>query len=38
MFRVTKQDGRDVIDVLRILHDSMDLTRHLPFTPQDDDS
>ncbi|MBK8889592.1 MAG: type II toxin-antitoxin system RelE/ParE family toxin [Dechloromonas sp.] len=32
MFRVGSLDGRDVIDVLRLLHDSMDLERHLPPT------
>ena len=32
MFRVGSIDGRDVIDVLRLLHDSMDLERHLPPT------
>jgi toxin ParE1/3/4 len=32
MFRVGSIDGRDVIDVLRLLHDSMDLERHLPAT------
>ena len=30
MFRVGSFQGRNVIDVLRILHDSMDLVRHLP--------
>jgi toxin ParE1/3/4 len=30
MFRVGNILGRDVIDVLRLLHDSMDLERHLP--------
>lgn len=30
MFRVSIVDGRNVIDVLRLLHDSMDLERHLP--------
>ena len=30
MFRVGNIRGRDVIDVLRLLHDSMDLERHLP--------
>jgi plasmid stabilization system protein ParE len=32
MFRVGSIDGRDVIDVLRVLHDSMDLERRLPPT------
>ncbi len=31
MFRVTSDKGRENIDVLRILHDAMDLQRHLPF-------
>ena len=30
MFRVTRGKGRETIDVLRILHDAMDLARHLP--------
>jgi len=30
LFRVVERDGREVIEVLRILHDSMDLARHLP--------
>ena len=30
MFRIGSIEGRDVIDVLRLLHDSMDLERHLP--------
>ena len=30
MFRVGRFQGQDVIDVLRLLHDSMDLERHLP--------
>ena len=34
MFRVGSIQGRDVIDVLRLLHDSMDLERHLPPTEQ----
>jgi toxin ParE1/3/4 len=29
MFRLGSIQGRDVIDVLRLLHDSMDLERHL---------
>ena len=32
MFRVGSIDGRDVIDVLRLLDDNMDLERHLPPT------
>ena len=31
MFRVTSDKGRENIDVLRILHDAMDLQRHVPF-------
>lgn len=30
MFRVGRDQERKVIDVLRLLHDSMDLERHLP--------
>jgi toxin ParE1/3/4 len=30
MFRVGSVPGHNVIDVLRLLHDSMDLERHLP--------
>ena len=30
MFRITDAQDSKVIDVLRILHDSMDLERHLP--------
>lgn len=30
MFRVGCVEGREVIDVLRLLHDSMDLERHFP--------
>jgi plasmid stabilization system protein ParE len=29
MFRVGKYQNQDVIDVLRVLHDAMDLQRHL---------
>ena len=32
VWRVGSIDGRDVIDVLRLLHDSMDLEPHLPPT------
>jgi toxin ParE1/3/4 len=32
MFRVGRTQGRDVIDVLRLLHDSMDLEQQLPPT------
>lgn len=31
MFRVGRHQGQDVIDVLRVLHDSMDLQRHMPL-------
>lgn len=30
MFRVGRESDGDVIDVLRLLHDAMDLPRHLP--------
>jgi toxin ParE1/3/4 len=30
LFRVGGSEGENVIDVLRLLHDSMDLERHLP--------
>lgn len=30
LFRVGRDDGKNLIDVLRLLHDSMDLERHLP--------
>jgi len=30
VFRVGKDEGREVIEVLRVLHDAMDLPRHLP--------
>ena len=30
MFRVGRATGHHVIDILRILHDAMDLQRHLP--------
>ncbi len=32
LFRVNRVQGQQVIDVLRLLHDSMDLQRHLPST------
>lgn len=31
-FRMTPPEGEHVIDVLRLLHDSMDLSRNLPAT------
>ena len=34
MFRVTHDQRSDVIEVLRLMHDAMDLPRHLP--PSDD--
>lgn len=34
MFRIGHDQGREVIEVLRLLHDAMDLPRHLP--PMDD--
>ncbi len=30
LFRVSSFEEREVIDVLRLLHDSMDLERHVP--------
>ena len=30
MFRIGRDQGHEVIDVLRVLHDAMDLPRHLP--------
>jgi toxin ParE1/3/4 len=30
MFRVTRDHEHDVIDILRVLHEAMDLQRHLP--------
>lgn len=30
MFRIGRDQGREVIEVLRLLHDAMDLPRHLP--------
>ena len=33
MFRVNRSQGRNVIDVLRLLHDSMDVARHVPTVP-----
>ena len=30
VFRAGKDQGREVIEVLRLLHDAMDLPRHLP--------
>jgi len=30
VFRIGRDQGREVIEVLRLLHDAMDLPRHLP--------
>jgi toxin ParE1/3/4 len=30
VFRIGRHEGGEVIDVLRLLHDSMDLPRHVP--------
>ena len=30
VFRIGSEQGREVIEVLRLLHDAMDLQRHLP--------
>ena len=30
LFRIRRDNEHDVIDVLRLLHDSMDLARHVP--------
>lgn len=35
MFRVARDRGRNVIEVLRLLHDAMDFVQHLP-PPEDD--
>ena len=34
MFRVGRAPNREVIEVLRVLHDAMDLQRHLPPTDE----
>ena len=34
MFRIGHDRGREVIEVLRLLHDAMDLPRHLPPTDE----
>ena len=36
VFRVAPPPNEQVIDVLRLLHDSMDLPRHLPATIEPD--
>ena len=30
LFRIGSESGRELIDVLRLLHDAMDLQRNLP--------
>jgi len=30
IFRIRRRAGREVVEVLRVLHDSMDMARHLP--------
>jgi toxin ParE1/3/4 len=35
IFRVGQIENREIIEILRILHDSMDLARHLPPRSQD---
>lgn len=34
MFRIGQERDRQVIEVLRLLHDAMDLPRHLPSTDE----
>ena len=36
VFRVASPPSKQVIDVLRLLHDSMDIPRHLPATSEPD--
>lgn len=36
LFRVSRESGRQVIDVLRVLHDAMDLVRHAPSADPDE--
>lgn len=36
LVRVRRQAGREVIDVLRVLHDAMDLTRHAAAPERDE--
>lgn len=36
IFRVDASEGRQAIDVLRLLHDSMDIQRHLSTASDDD--
>lgn len=36
VFRIGRDQGDDVIAVLRVLHDAMDLTRHLPKSGTDE--
>jgi toxin ParE1/3/4 len=35
MFRIGRNGDRDVIEVLRVVHDAMDLPRHVPKTSDD---
>lgn len=37
MFRIGRDRNRDVIEVLRVVHDSQDLPRHVPRTLDDRD-
>lgn len=36
LFRISREAGREVIDVLRVLHDAMDLVRHTPSADPDE--
>jgi toxin ParE1/3/4 len=36
LFRVSREAGHEVIDVLRVLHDAMDLARHAPSADRDE--
>ena len=37
LFRVSRETGGNFVDVLRLLHDAMDLRQHLPPSPDDPD-
>ena len=37
LFRIGLDHDRETVDVLRILHDAMDLPRHLPTRREDPD-
>ena len=37
LFRVSREAGGNFVDVLRLLHDAMDLRQHLPSSPDDPD-